>query len=220
MHGRVIDSVGILPGRTEIGGTGTPAYPTRGFYHVRHNRLYFGMGDRHEVRVYRFEIEPGVSDPAGMRLSNPEKRLASMFMERIVRRAPDSSRAVTPAIIEARKEAAREGARKMQQRLGSGIQINVDRQAEMLAFPDSLPAQARVTVDSEGNIWEQRYNMPGDSLDTFAIFDVTGVWLGNLAMPPRFRFTDIGADYVAGIWRDEFDVEYVRLYRLVKPRRR
>jgi hypothetical protein len=27
---------------------------------------------------------------------------------------------------------------------------------------------------------------------------------------------DVGADYVLGVWRDEFDVEYLQLYDLIQ----
>ena len=36
-------------------------------------------------------------------------------------------------------------------------------------------------------------------------------------MPARFTPLEIGTDYVAGLWRDPDDVEYVSLYRLLKP---
>jgi hypothetical protein len=33
-------------------------------------------------------------------------------------------------------------------------------------------------------------------------------------MPAGLRVDDIGADYVLGVWRDDFDVEHVRLHAL------
>jgi hypothetical protein len=33
-------------------------------------------------------------------------------------------------------------------------------------------------------------------------------------MPEGLSVAAIGRDYVAGVWRDELDVEYVRLYRI------
>ena len=49
------------------------------------------------------------------------------------------------------------------------------------------------------------------------VFDRTGRWSGTVTMPARFNPMDIGSDYVLGLWRDEDDVEHVRLYRLMKP---
>jgi hypothetical protein len=36
-------------------------------------------------------------------------------------------------------------------------------------------------------------------------------------MPAGFTALEIGDDFVLGITRDEFDVEYIRVYDLVKP---
>jgi hypothetical protein len=36
-------------------------------------------------------------------------------------------------------------------------------------------------------------------------------------LPVRLAAIDIGPDYVAGVWRDADQVEYVHVYRLVKP---
>jgi hypothetical protein len=216
MKGRMIDSVGLLPGATEYGGNMQPAFGTRGFYVTAGDRMYFGLGSNHEIRVYRFEIADGLDNPSSIRVAQPEKRLASMILERVIRRAPDKSLAVTPQIIDDHKERQRRSydERMRQGKLPPGISIQL--QLDHIAFPDSLPAQARLLVDSERNIWEQRFNMPPDSLDTFAIFDSTGVWQGRITMPPRFRVSDIGKDYVLGIWLNEDDVQFVRMYKLIK----
>jgi hypothetical protein len=36
-------------------------------------------------------------------------------------------------------------------------------------------------------------------------------------MPTGLRVTEIGPDYVLGLWRDADDVEHVRMYELIKP---
>ena len=58
---------------------------------------------------------------------------------------------------------------------------------------------------------------PGDDTRRYQVFDTTGQWLGAVTMPERFRPTDIGPDYVLGICQDEDDIEYIRLYPLLKP---
>jgi hypothetical protein len=40
------------------------------------------------------------------------------------------------------------------------------------------------------------------------------MWLGEVALPSTLGVTEIGEDYVLGTWRDEMDVEYVRMYSL------
>ena len=40
--------------------------------------------------------------------------------------------------------------------------------------------------------------------------------LASAHTPAGVRILDIGTDYVLGLWQDENDVEYVRLFRLMK----
>jgi hypothetical protein len=51
----------------------------------------------------------------------------------------------------------------------------------------------------------------------WTVFDREHRMLGTVTTPPRFIVSWIGEDLVLGIWRDEFDVEYVRGYELIKP---
>ncbi len=58
---------------------------------------------------------------------------------------------------------------------------------------------------------------------TFEVFAPDGTWLGSVELPPGLErgfiqyqapYMEIGTDYVLGVWRDELDVQYVRMYRL------
>lgn len=49
------------------------------------------------------------------------------------------------------------------------------------------------------------------------VFDPEGRWLGGIAMPVGLEVTEIGEDYILGIWKDDLDVAYVRMYELIKP---
>ena len=42
-------------------------------------------------------------------------------------------------------------------------------------------------------------------------------WLGDLTMPRGLSVVEIGEHHVAGVERDDTGIEYVRVYRLVKP---
>jgi hypothetical protein len=46
------------------------------------------------------------------------------------------------------------------------------------------------------------------------VFGADGRMVGRLVTPPRFRLTDVGADYLLGVATDEDDVEQVVWYRL------
>jgi hypothetical protein len=41
-----------------------------------------------------------------------------------------------------------------------------------------------------------------------------GVYLGALATPPRLEITSIGDDRLAGVFRDDRDVEFVHVHRI------
>ena len=56
----------------------------------------------------------------------------------------------------------------------------------------------------------------------FEIHAPDGTWLGSVALPPGLErgfiqyqapYMEIGTEYVLGVWRDELDVQYVRLHR-------
>jgi hypothetical protein len=42
--------------------------------------------------------------------------------------------------------------------------------------------------------------------------------LGNVPMPDRFEPMQVGDNYVLGVWKDDLDVQHVRMYRLEKPK--
>jgi hypothetical protein len=86
-----------------------------------------------------------------------------------------------------------------------------------MPFPETFPAHDAVLADSEGNLWVSRYaRLPGES-QTWDVYAPDGRFLSAVVMPAGGRVTDVGLDYVLGVWRDEFDVEQVRMYRLNKP---
>jgi hypothetical protein len=87
-----------------------------------------------------------------------------------------------------------------------------------MPIPDTFPAFSSVHLDELGQLWVQDYNRPGDDRNRWAVLDAEGQWLGMVDLPGSFSPLDIGADYVLGLWRDEDDVEHVRMYELVKPK--
>ena len=59
----------------------------------------------------------------------------------------------------------------------------------------------------------------------FEVHAPDGTWMGSVALPPGLErgfiqyqapYMEIGADYVLGVWKDELDVQYVRVYRVNK----
>lgn len=81
----------------------------------------------------------------------------------------------------------------------------------------SMPFYADARFDIDHNLWVQDFRGPDDPQPAWTVFDATGRMLGGMALPDRFRPMHIGRDFIVGIWKDEMDVEYVRMYNLEKP---
>lgn len=85
--------------------------------------------------------------------------------------------------------------------------------------PPRLPAFTALAVQGEGKVWREVYD-PGldeGAPSRWIVQDPSGMgYGGTVSLAARFRPYDIGADYVLGVWRDERDVEFVRLYDLIE----
>lgn len=87
---------------------------------------------------------------------------------------------------------------------------------EATAYPDSLPAFVALRVDARGFVWGEAMpsrNFSEPSADQF-VFAPSGAFLGVVKAPRGLRVTEIGDEYVVGVWRDENEVDYVRVYEL------
>jgi hypothetical protein len=87
-----------------------------------------------------------------------------------------------------------------------------------LPHADFMPAFESVLLDSEGCLWVEDKNIPGDTLRTWTVFDGDGVPLTRLSLPMSNRVLDIGPDYVLAAFQDELGVEFVRSHPLTRGR--
>lgn len=94
-----------------------------------------------------------------------------------------------------------------------------NRRRPEMRSPEFLPAIASLRVDAAGNLWVRRYYLWTDPQHEWWVYDTTGHLVATLTSPARFRFTEIGDDYILGIWRDEDDVETVKRFGLLKAPR-
>jgi hypothetical protein len=87
--------------------------------------------------------------------------------------------------------------------------------------PSSLmPTHRTLAFDAVGNLWVDNYRLPWDDETprTWSVFATDGSWLGDVQMPQGLRVYEIGSDYVVGVETDTLEVEFVRLYELIKRR--
>jgi hypothetical protein len=85
-----------------------------------------------------------------------------------------------------------------------------------MTLPETKPAYGRLLIDADDNLWVADYSQERDDEGTWSVFDPEGRFLGTVETPTGGRVQQIGGDFVLGVWRDELDVEYVRLYELIK----
>jgi len=81
----------------------------------------------------------------------------------------------------------------------------------------TMPAYAELLVDALGNLWVEDYEDPWSQLDSWAVFDTTGVFFGTVQLPEGTRLKQVGTDFIVGVWIGELDEPQVRVYELIKP---
>lgn len=96
-------------------------------------------------------------------------------------------------------------------------------------FADHFPAYLQMMPGPSGSLWLQRVQEPTGMSEAeretwnplldlgsseWDVLDADGRYLGVLDMPHRFQPVTFENDLIYGIWRDEFDVQYVRVLRI------
>jgi len=135
-------------------------------------------------------------------------------------RKPGAPRPVTAGELRiAREEAeqARQNGLRAAARAASGGSVTaLARPADLISDSPhraTHPYFDGLIVDGAECVWV-REPAVGSATRSWLVFDPSGIWLGSVTIPDRLRITEIGRDYVLGVFHDELDVQTVRLYRL------
>jgi hypothetical protein len=79
------------------------------------------------------------------------------------------------------------------------------------------PAYVAFKLDKVGNLWVENYRPAGEGGPReWSIFGPAGQWLGDVELPKRLDVMEIGDGYLLGVYKDQLDVERIRLYRILK----
>lgn len=81
-------------------------------------------------------------------------------------------------------------------------------------LPDRLPYFEALVPAMNGELWVQEYTGLNAAATRYLVLDKAGAAIARVPVPPAFRVTEIGSDYVVGIHRDDDGVETVRVYGL------
>lgn len=105
-------------------------------------------------------------------------------------------------------------------------QRNTQTIIDQMIFPVHHAPFDRFLVDRLGYLWVRhphpRFNpaavfqsgAPSPFPMEWDVFDPEGRWITTITLPGSFPVDEIGEDYILGVWKDELDVEYVRMYSL------
>jgi hypothetical protein len=80
-------------------------------------------------------------------------------------------------------------------------------------LPGSRPAYAKIFLDPSGFLWVELGPKDGGAggVLEFLVFNPEGVLLGLVETPP-VDVLEIGKDHLLGVFRDEYEVEYIHVY--------
>jgi hypothetical protein len=92
----------------------------------------------------------------------------------------------------------------------------IRRRFPTFPMPETYPAYTRFILDATDHLWVEHFRTPRDRRHLWSVFAPNGVWLGEVEVPPSFEITEVGEDYVLGVYRDELDEQSVRMYGLVR----
>lgn len=178
-----------IPGQSEpFRAEGRPPFSKPVSSWVHEDRFFYGSADRYEIAVYDFE-----------------GRLTELIRKNV------PNQPVTPDIVAAYKKqrlAAAASSPAPSARTVPGL--------DDLPYPDSLPAYRRLRVDREGWLWVQTYDLPGDTTVIWSVFDRSRRWITDVGLPKAWQVYDVGADYILAVVKDDFDVEHVAKFSLLR----
>lgn len=155
---------------------------------VASDLAYFGSGDSYEIRAY---------DGAGelKRIIRLDQKLAPFTQDYI-------DRHIEAEVAEAEDM---DDAREIRSAYND------------FTWPESLPAYLSFETDPLGCLWVEESRGPGDDAPVWSVFDAESEIQARVSLPEGVDLLEVGVDYVLGLVRDEFDVEYVQMYRLERP---
>lgn len=85
---------------------------------------------------------------------------------------------------------------------------------EDLPLPDRVPAVQSLMVDTDGNLWVERFRFFWDPQPVWDVFSEAGRWLSTVETPEGLEIYEIGSDYVLGRSLDELGVERIQMFGL------
>ncbi len=87
-----------------------------------------------------------------------------------------------------------------------------------MPFPEQFPLVDELHADTEDRVWVRRYRVPAaETTQVLHIFGPDGLLAGTIHLPDQLELRFATGDRLAGVWRDEMDVQSVRVYAIERP---
>lgn len=85
-----------------------------------------------------------------------------------------------------------------------------------LVFPERHPAYGGLRVGDDGTLWLRTgpVTPPAPPAGPWTVLDPDGALLGTVEVPEGFELRAVDGEFLTGIWRDDLDVQHLRVYRL------
>jgi hypothetical protein len=94
---------------------------------------------------------------------------------------------------------------------------DADRILSQVSLPAEYPPYTDHVIDRAGYLWVKTPVVDSNAgVDRYLVFTPTGQQVGPVSVPP-VRILEIGDDYLVGVDRDEFEVQYIKLFRVARP---
>jgi hypothetical protein len=95
-------------------------------------------------------------------------------------------------------------------------QAHVRRWLDVISYPEAKPTFKELTTDRSGRLLVRNWEAFDSETVNWLVFETDGHLTTHLTVPSDLELLEIGSDYVIGIWKDELDVEFVKVYGLNK----
>lgn len=93
----------------------------------------------------------------------------------------------------------------------------VDRILSQVPAPPEYPPYTDHVIDRAGYLWVKTPAVDSNAgVDRYLVFTPAGQPVGPVSVPP-VRILEIGDDYLVGVDRDKFEVQYIKLFRVARP---
>jgi hypothetical protein len=195
VDGALLDTVGVFPG-SEVLVSETERGMMVG---------WAPFGRITTVDVHSDLVYVGTAEGLEIQIHSPDGDLKQLV------RGPEYRRAIAQEDIERHVAPVLDGIDDVTARAW------MEKLLSEMEYPEYWPPYSELLVDPSGNAWVAYYpEVVRQPPSRWMVFSSSGQWLGDVDLPERMTVLDITPELIIGVWTDDFDVEYIRVYELNK----